>query len=73
MLLARETLQLVKLIMTDGDAQEMAQVDYAVDIFLWNLFVPDGGGITSIKAGGVNAEGWVLEGKESSSPMSGQN
>ncbi len=34
MLLARETLQLVKLIMTDGDAQEMAQVDYAVDIFL---------------------------------------
>ena len=35
-LLGPDTLQLVKLIMTDGDAQEMAQVDFAIDTFFVN-------------------------------------
>jgi MULE transposase domain len=35
-LLGKDTLQLVKLIMTDGDSQEMTQVDYAIDRFFVN-------------------------------------
>ena len=35
-LLGTQTLQLVKLVMTDGDSQEMAQVDYAIATFLVN-------------------------------------
>ena len=35
-LLGTQTLRLVKLVMTDGDSQEMAQVDYAIATYLVN-------------------------------------
>ena len=59
-LLGKDTLELVKLIMTDGDSQEMTQVDYAIDTFLSMQFVPDVGGTLFIKAGDENVEAWVF-------------
>jgi hypothetical protein len=35
-LLGTQTLQLVKLVMTDGDSQEMTQVDYAIATYFVN-------------------------------------
>ncbi len=56
MLLSAQTLQLVKLVMTDGVSQEMTQVDYTIVTYLSMQFVAAAGGILFIKAGDKNAE-----------------
>jgi hypothetical protein len=55
-LLSAQTLQLVKLVMTDGVSQEMTQVDYTIATYLSMQFVAAAGGILFIKAGDENAE-----------------
>lgn len=55
-LLGTQTLRLVKLVMTDGDSQEMAQVDYAIATISSMQFVVAVDGILFIKAGDENVE-----------------
>ncbi len=56
MLLGAQSLHSVKLIMTDGDSQEMSQADFAISTY----FFVNAGGTWLIKAGDKIVKAWVI-------------